>query len=132
MAQNVARSLFPVPALIGSVTRNLCASKGRQFASACFTALLTAETRKFACCGIVLTWSVFSLACRDVDNELRQLRGIAGALRMLRHADKMRHKGALASRAVNFKRTQYPSLDGGAPMSADERPFRLEKRGTEG
>jgi len=25
-----------------------------------------------------------------------------------------------------------PSLDGGALMSADERPFRLEKRGTEG
>jgi hypothetical protein len=24
------------------------------------------------------------------------------------------------------------SLDGAAPMSADERPFRLEKRGTEG
>ena len=25
-----------------------------------------------------------------------------------------------------------PSLDGGAQMSADERPFRLERRGTEG
>ena len=31
-----------------------------------------------------------------------------------------------------FVLCSHSSLDGGAPMSADERPFRLEKRGTEG
>lgn len=69
---------------MSSLPRDLSALESRQFASASFAALLTAEflgaIRRVGGVDILL------LASRDIDDELRQLRRVARAFRMLGHA----------------------------------------------